>query len=320
MDFDVFIPFDSDEFFDADTDGLPSFSEIICLWALAQKSFTLRIPMHDYVQSSAVDHFSARELSAAEYATVPPIMSTEQSRQLLHAGGSHLRRPQSFKVILNLSLVLPSDGIYISKGNHSAAIITSEGHRGESLLSSALIVRHLPYRSRDEMLSRKSLASRPNEGDYNKILSVHNRLFKSRSAPELDAYWRASSWSISAENASAHLTPATVQLVADPGLAIVLAHILEKGLPTELGDVPPTSSPASPANSASRPATFQPDFREILLSVAVDSPVGFPENNHLAYRSRELDDVYASFSWKVTRPLRVIKKAVRIVGQRMRRR
>ncbi len=139
--FDVFLPFDADEFF-VSTDPDRKLRDVISDWAASGNGEQMIVPMVNYLVPRDVDVFRARTLERMPYR----VELTPGSNRLLASP----RLRQHRKSVVRLSGVPFADQIWVVAGSHSAlrgATNVSQYAAGEGA-TPPIFVCHVPWRSR----------------------------------------------------------------------------------------------------------------------------------------------------------------------------
>jgi hypothetical protein len=269
--FSHFIPFDSDEFLDISESGgthPPSLRHWISSEGAGELGGLL-VPVINYVQSSAVESFTHSDLASASFIVENYSRPDQEWRDFLVRGGSPLLRPSNPKVLFRLALEEGQEIRAVGEGNHSVKIVDDQHQELILPTSTALRVRHLPYRSRASLSSKRNLGRRRKAAGFDPTIGIQNQLLAARSDSALDALWEQVSYRGEGKMPRLALGRDSA-LIADPGLASVLQRVQSLEVDLEAW-----------AKSKNRNAEFSPgpdrsSLQEQLFSLALDSPVGFP--------------------------------------------
>ncbi|MEO0024255.1 MAG: hypothetical protein RL196_696 [Actinomycetota bacterium] len=271
--FDVFVPFDSDEFLQNATDAPPLLEQLGVL--ARSKDVAWLLTCKDLVQESTVDIFSEPHLLSAKFACQKRIgFAPSDSAEISHLG-QRFAEPAGQKVIINLNC-LPSDNdFHIYEGQHSL-YVRSKSTQGRPI--ETLAIAHLPYRSRQNLFDRKNQARRRSAAGFGANVGTHQRVHLLASPETLNAQWRELSW-VQNESGFSFATPNdAIELVADESLARVAARISEFG--KQALCVEETQS-WNESSSNQR-------FAQQIIDMAIDSENGFAGRNSLILQIRQL--------------------------------
>jgi hypothetical protein len=222
--FDVFVPFDADEFLDTTSPELSLTNEISQLINDNQNFFLVEVV--DYVQSVEIEKFTERNLSDMKYRAVVNNRSGDLKSRILKGGTTFARPATSYKAVINLNNIQIPDFL-IHEGNHLATgfRITKEVTRSKNL-----VIRHAPFRSRARTLMRRTQGARRQKAGFSPDIGYQNQRLANLSEADLERYWLCNSYSLDDVSNVATLTieDSIVDLVEDYSLEKIWQRILTR--------------------------------------------------------------------------------------------
>jgi len=320
--FDVFVPFDHDEYLDVAVDGTDVLAEIAA-WYEDSAEAEILVPIKEYLQRSSVRDFGPDTLDSCRF-SVPRGRSPSATEEVGFAvGQTALGGSALHKALVNLRAIPSGQRLTIAQGSHRVRVADANPTEHPHL-SETLVIRHLPYRSRAAIRGRVEASRRHRMASLPRSVSWHLRDFDEADDALLDRVWSAHSWTEQGGSALGVHVPGspTAALSYDPRLAAILGA---------LRDVV-TERYGGRCEGADLPAGSDERLAERLLAAAVDSDVGLPPHHatdagtpstHEANRrhaeagdggatdgearaSLELQRLLQTRSWRWTRPLRRI--------------
>lgn len=268
--FDVFIPFDSDEFIhpveasgsllqqledhlnDADTPGL-------------------EIKNIDHVQAHEVFEFALNSLLSAKYVAVSARGKLDGFGAETDPLGTFLAR-DSTKVVVNLRALPEFGRFWFVEGFHQLFI---DGDRAKLSTRHQLEIAHLIYRSRDTFVARRLHGARRDAGGFGKDTSPRNLIMWAAQEEKMAQLWAEVSWVNFGDHAG----------LADGNVQVELRHS---------ASLQRVHAAVSPLLLAAKPGPDVWDeagnwkFRQQILDLAVDSSIGFPEIQRLITQNSRL--------------------------------
>jgi hypothetical protein len=316
--FDLFIPFDADEFLDLDSYE----SNLI---KVLEKEFehnspAILVPERDYIQNSMVEVFSETNLQHIKFATKVEEVSEDLLKDFVLKGGTSLARSKSHKSIINLKKVQENPNFAIAEGSHFIGGIK----RKELSVAEDLIIRHIPFRSKSALQLKAVDGERRDKAGFKKDVGFHSRKLAYRSQDFLNDYWLLNSYTEVGLDGQVEFESELVSLVADSSFSHVYERILKS---RQVAETVITQKYVAATEAENKLHNLQ------ILALAIDSPIGFPEfeslkaeNEHLRDIRKHLEaeivgvreehdklaivlnNILRSTSWKITKFLRLSKK------------
>jgi hypothetical protein len=325
---DAFLPLDADEFPDAD-DGAQLLDEI-GRWLRNDSTEGLRVPIVNYLQARHVTSFEEAHLADATWRVLPSGRPQDGGKPEGERR-PFLERLARAKTIVRLSGLADPDAVWIGEGNHEAY---REGLPTTTILSSVstrLVIRHLPVRSRAVLEWRREHARR-----RSLMGRSDNRLTPAEVRPpaDLEHEWRACS--VPPEGPDEAVTD-RLRLVPDDDLARLARQLppvpgrdgVEPGSIIEIGarEIFTVASDVLgrhlfiSAGSGGRPEgarptarTREPDAPKAPADVRALRKLR-AQAEEARSRAREAEqrvaDIERSSSWRLTAPLRAVRSRFR---------
>ncbi len=204
--FETVLAFDADEFWCSTVPGR-TLAEQISTEMTADLA-ALRVPVLNYVQHRDVRAFTADSLSTCGYVVLPHVDATRPCREQVDAGMPFVAMPFPSKVIARLSR-----DVRFTEGQHGIVAPEGVGAEGEA---TGMIVRHLTLSAKDELASKREHGRRRIVAGYTPDTGWQLQRLASMTDEELDAYWANNSWHRS--NGGGALVGSYDRLVEDGGL------------------------------------------------------------------------------------------------------
>lgn len=262
--FDVFLPLDSDEFVDCDDPGTDLTHEL-GRWVEEEKSLGLTVPVVDYVQSASVEMFTSGSLASCIYRCLPnraqvPGWPVEGPRP-------YFTHEPEYKAFLNLRAIEDADAFAIAEGNH--AILPGPDGRGAvtRTVSPTLVIRHLPFRSRQGTLRRQEHGARRRLAGWPAGSGWQNQQLAELSPSQLADYWEGSSWTLGATGSPGLTGFPAGALVEDRSMEAILARAESVGV----GLDHPLMRDRAPRTAPVTPGTPSAPIEASALSLALDA-------------------------------------------------
>jgi hypothetical protein len=315
--FDVFIPFDADEFIDTNGTDLNLISELKI--EFEKNHPAVLISELDYVQNSNVEIFSENDLREIKFSVKVKDVADEDLKEYILKGGTSLARSKSKKAILNLHSVEQNQNFSIAEGSHFINGVNKE----DLPVAKNLIIRHLPFRSKNAMQLKAVDGERRDKAGFEKNVGFHSRKLANKSSEFLNGYWLLNSYTENEEGLHFGDNSDLVSLAPDSSFRCVHERILKARVKTAHMKSQKFSSINAIENRVSNK----------ILAMAIDNPIGFPEFENLKSENVylrdlrehlqteiegirkdhdilavELNRVLRSTSWKLTKYLRIINK------------
>lgn len=318
--FDIFIPFDSDEFYDL-VNPNSNLTKALEPKLFGNGTF-LKIPEIDYVQHQSVKNFSELNFSTIKFRAQVISDSDEKLKKHILNGGSALARYPSHKIIVNLNSINDFYNFSITEGSHHIA----NQSEANVATSQELVIRHIPFRSRESLELKKNLGERRRSAGFSPEVGFQNRRLAESDSINLDEYWRKNSYIDSDGEVSTTDKSGYLQLLRDDGIITIHKRII-----TFRENINKKSSLFKEEIAA----PHYPSIQDEIFSVAVDSRAGFPDletlnseniylKSNLYHTELELkgvredyeklanayNGVMHSFSWKLTRFIRALSASL----------
>ena len=315
-DFNIFIPFDSDEFIDTyDSDN--DFKNILLEFSKSQATHN-KVPIIDYVQKVTIMDFVEESLENVRYRAEVKFNENWHKKEYILSGGTGLVSAGSFKVIINLDAIDNFGLFQIQEGNHELIL----GYENFAPINERLVIRHLPFRSMNRTKLRAIQGSRRRIAGFSNEIGFQNQQLELKNEAQLSEYWLRNSWESKNGKVNLAIPSEFVDIIEDFSLAKRLESI------REARETHRTNSDYFIEILDSR---FQNFFEN-----AIDLMVGFPEvektkldlvemesrNYHLSLEIKgvrqdhdilasRLNQVLNSASWRFTKSLRTISGFMR---------
>jgi hypothetical protein len=231
--FDVFIPFDSDEFWGAD-DLDKALSAEIEMWWNRSSSTTLKVIEVDYVMDTSVESFSATDLAKAKFRALSHQVDPEKAKVSIKGGDTYFSRSPSHKSIIRLRNTQGNPtNLNLNEGNHDAV-----GENAIADFSHSLVIRHLPFRSREATLRRAEQGRRRIAAGFPESIGWQNQMISQMDHDEKNDFWLNNSISEDDFNFQAmKLLSSKVRLIPDDSLGKILKKCNEIGIPIEIARI-----------------------------------------------------------------------------------
>jgi hypothetical protein len=257
--FDVFIPFDSDEFFQP-IDGAKPLLDQLTEWFSDDSVPALALAYTDHLQDTRVEEFTEEALASAKYA---PVEKPEAKGALADDDISRFFLHSKQKVIVNLH-ALPSWGNYfIVEGSHKLEI---DGAYPVMATSTGIHIAHVPYRSRENLFSRKTQAANRQAAGFGATAAGRLRIIGKADLDAMDLQWRRVTWKIGTDGAE----------LAEPNQRLRLVESNQIARCIERIDAAKAAKPSLTRETPAQRAAADAEFANRLFSYAVDAKVGFP--------------------------------------------
>lgn len=323
--FETVLAFDADEFWCSTVPGHTLADQISIEMTAGVDA--LRVPFLNYVQHRNVSAFRVDSLQTCRYSVVPQVDKRSPCQAQVDAGAPFVAMPFPSKVIARLAR-----DVRFTEGQHN--ITTSEGE-GAQAEANGIIVRHLPLSARGELAVKREHGLRRIEAGYGPETGWQLQRLAYMTEGELDAYWDNNSWRVS-ENQRV-LVGAYNGLVEDSAL-------VEIGRDLTSAIDGPGMSPNAGTNDADAVGEIGSERLERIIESLVDD-VGKADRGicereeHLLALQAELNECRAaatrlrhdladlvserarmdsllnavtkSASWRLTAPLRGVKRRLR---------
>jgi hypothetical protein len=327
--FETVLAFDADEFW-CSTDPRRTLADQIST-EMTVGLTALRVPVLNYVQHREVATFDVDSLATARYAVVPHVDHTQRERDQVDAGMPFVAMPFPSKVIARLS-----NDIRFTEGQHG--VVAPAGADAEAE-ATGIIVRHLSLPDRDGLAGKREHGRRRIKEGCSADIGWQMQRLAGMTDEELDAYWDNNSWRHSDDRGV--LVGSYDRLIADDALVQTGRDIATAA--ERLG-----TSPDSGANEVAAVRQPEPRRLERLLECLVDDfgaadrdlaeqrvravalqgelaavrseleqrDASVAQLQHeLAAERAALDAVVNSASWRLTAPLRAVKRRLRPPGR-----
>ena len=231
--FDVFIPFDSDEFWGTD-DLDKALSAEIEMWWNRSSSTTLKVIEVDYVMDTTVESFSATDLAKVKFRALSHQVDPEKAKVSIKGGDTYFSRSPSHKSIIRLRDTQGNPtNLNLNEGNHDAV-----GENAIADFSHSLVIRHLPFRSREATLRRAEQGRRRIAAGFPESIGWQNQMISQMDHDEKNDFWLNNSISEDDFNFQAmKLLSSKLRLIPDDSLGKILKKCNEIGIPIEIARI-----------------------------------------------------------------------------------
>jgi hypothetical protein len=332
--FDTALAFDADEFWCSTVPGHLLVEQISIEMTAGLDA--LRVPVVNYVQHRGVSTFSVDSMRTCRYAVQPCADPARPARERVDAGAPFVAMPFPSKVIARLA----SD-IRFTEGNHSITRSQDEGAQAEA---SGIVVRHLSLSARGDLAVKREQGRRRIAAGFDPEVGWQLQRLAFRSDEELDAYWDNNAWHLADDGRvlvgdydrlieddalvgiGRDLAPAMDRLGASPtvgadgasaigadgtsAVVAIEAPRLERLLESLLDDFGTADMRLSQreeevATLRHDVATLRHELEQRSASLAQTRATLEAER---AKMRSDLDDIEMSVSWRVTAPLRKLKR------------
>lgn len=311
--FDVFIPFDADEFHDA-IDGLQtSFSAELESWFSGGEASHLHLPVRDYVQASDVLVFDGSSLRTATWRVSSELTPSEWEEYVRRGGSALIHRKRS-KIIVRLSGRNAPALPMIEEGSHALESCGDECGEGHSW-STTLLVRHLPFYAAEVVARKRTHRAGRLAAGFSIEIGLQNNVLQEISDSD-SAIWMRNS------QTDGFAGDTDVSLDKDDGLIELYRRLVDSGFTQE--------KKALRGNSRvkSREDRSSDNLIQKAFEWALDNSIGFPDlerlrlesaqseseitraNNDAAHARSKLEELYRSKSWRWTSLFRSISRAL----------
>jgi hypothetical protein len=330
--FETVLAFDADEFW-CSTVPDRTLAEQISAEMVAGLA-SLRVQVLNYVQHRDVLAFTAGSLKTCAYTVVPHVDTTRSCREQVDAGMPFVAMPFPSKVIARLS----SD-IRFTEGQHGIIAPEGVGTEGEA---SGIVLRHLSLSAKDELACKREHGLRRIEAGFAPDTGWQLQRLAYMTDEELDAYWANNSWHRSDDGGA---LVGSYDRLAEDGALVEIGRLLGATIDRQ------GASATTGANTAPAVHEVEPERLERLLEGLVDdlgtagrvlsdhqnqilalqaegaalrlalqertASLGRLQDalEHLADANAGLDAalkaVEQSASWRLTAPLRAVKRPLR---------
>lgn len=268
--FEVFIPFDSDEFL-VNLEGSPTLLEQLESKLIGENELGFEIEVVDHIQAIDAVQFSLDALLTAEYVGVSSGAKLDGVGSINEPLGNFLAR-ENVKVIVNLR-ALPEVGSYfLSEGFHHLVV---HGQNARLCKNHSLEIAHLPYRSLETFALRHLDGIRRDAGGFGTRTSPRNLALWAAGEEQLKQRWREITWVKSGDSAVLADGNPQVELVRSGSLRRVHASVISH------------SNSAMPG-PGSWDEVANAKFRQQILDLAIDTSLGFPATEDLINQIKRL--------------------------------
>jgi hypothetical protein len=287
----------------------------------------LRVPVLNYVQHRDVAAFHVDSLATCRYSMMPHADPTRPSREQVDAGMPFVAMPFPAKVIARLSR-----DIRFTEGSHSITRSRGEGAQAES---DGIVVRHLSLSARSDLAVKREQGLRRIAAGFAPEIRWQLQRLAYMTDEELDAYWHNNSWHHSDDHRV--LVGAYDRLVEDDALVEIgrtlataddrlcrnrNAGTSERGKVDEIGPKRLErllQSLVDDLGAANRVLQERADRLEAQQVEVEERSASVTRLQHdLVDLSAEqaqvnsvLEAVENSISWRLTAPLRIVKRGLR---------
>ena len=263
--FDVFIPFDSDEFAES-IDENKGLLQQVSEWAESKASVALAVDYQNYLLPNSVQDFTGSDLARAVYA-IKPEGSESSSNPSAEASG--IRRGSDTKVWLNLSLIEGSNSFSITEGFHSVYV---NGALQKPILATGLKMAHLPYQGYSQMVKNRAHSKRRLAAGFSTNMSKHKHAFSDNDETEMIRTWGERSWVEESGKVVFAVPRQGTVLSYDNAFERIAARLF--------------AAQAMQAASSGTKITVSLGLTQHLVDIAVDSDTGFPARNSMVWQLR----------------------------------
>jgi ribosomal protein S21 len=174
--FDVFIPFDCDEFF-VPRDSALTLSEVLSDWVRGNDSEQLLIPVLNFALPSDTEDFSAGVLRRVTHRMEPPPGVPDDK--------TNVRIQKWSKSIPRISGIPGAEFVNVLSGSHGSMRVTDNLRPRKNDTESPLVILHLPWRSRSATIS----PAHPTRAAHTSV-KHQNDVAESEWEQVLDETWR----------------------------------------------------------------------------------------------------------------------------------
>jgi hypothetical protein len=269
--FDVFIPFDSDEFPASSADTSP-LREQVEAWVSAGESAALAIDYRNYLLPNRVEEFSADKLRLANQTARPTKVKNYTNPSV---GSSSVEIVSDTKIWVNLRLIPEYNRFSITEGSHALYI---DGQLQKPIRAEGLRMGHLPYAGYQNLIKSKAHASRLQAAGFDKSVGALKYQLCGRDEATVLALWREKSWiEVDGKIRSANPELETEFSYGDD---------LERAADRIASAREATAKRKAPTQPASDFSKSDPEFLQLLLDIAIDSDTGFPSRASLVWQLR----------------------------------
>jgi hypothetical protein len=257
--FDVFIPFDSDEFFQP-IDGANPLLKQITDWFTDESVPAMALAYTDHLQDTTVDEFTEAALATARYM---PVKNQDAKAAIAEDDISRFFLHSKQKVIVNLN-ALPAWGNYfIVEGSHKLEV---DGGFPILQKNEGIHIAHVPYRSKQNLFSRKIQAANRQAAGFGATSAQRLRIFDNLDHAAMELQWRRVSWEIGPNGVDFSEPNPRLKLAESDQINRCIARVeAEKASEPKLARETPEDRAAADAEFANR-----------LFCMAVDAKIGFP--------------------------------------------
>ena len=182
--FEMALAFDADEFWCSTVPGRILVEQIAT--ELPERVAAVRVPVATYAQHRDVEHFRVETLKTCKYLVVPDADDSRSEREQVDAGMPFLAMPFPPKVIARL---LP--GVRFTEGQHG---ITGGTQTRGVVDAGGIVVRHLSLPARQELVGKREHGLRRIAAGYGADLAWQVNRLAGMTDAELDGYWAENSW------------------------------------------------------------------------------------------------------------------------------
>ncbi len=185
--FETVLAFDADEFWCSTVPDRTLADQIST--EMTAGLAALRVPVVNFVQHRAVIAFTTDSLATCAYAVAPHLDATRPCREQVDAGMPFVAMPFPSKVIARLSR-----GIRFTEGQHGIMAPEGTGAEGEA---TGIVVRHLTLSSRDDLAFKREHGLRRIQAGFAPDTGWQLQRLAYMTDQDLDDYWDNNSWRLS---------------------------------------------------------------------------------------------------------------------------
>ena len=182
--FETALAFDADEFWCSTVPGRTLVEQISMEMTAGLDA--LGVPVVNYVQHRGVSAFTVDSLKTCRYAVEPSADPARPARERVDAGAPFVAMPFPAKVIARLAC-----DIRFTEGNHGITRSQDESAQAEA---SGIVVRHLSLSARGDLAVKREQGRRRIAAGFDPEIGWQLQRLAFRSDEELDAYWDNNSW------------------------------------------------------------------------------------------------------------------------------
>lgn len=264
--YEVFLPFDSDEFWQPKAGAAPLLEQI--LEFADSDDLALAVEYVQLVQKNSVRDFEEANLGDALYRVVPKHLSFIPDPRISNHLGLSLNYGEK-KVLVNLKNLPEGNSFYLAEGSHHILV-------GDSIVdarrSEDLEIGHLGQRSENALSKRYFHKQRRLAGGFSGLTGFHISHFTEGPGGDFKDKWDQTSW-----------------VEGDAGIQLVTAHpdieLAETDVAVRaLARIQKVRR--EPAKVSREPLMTANQFKQMLFDFAVDLPYGFPSTNSLIWQIR----------------------------------